>query len=675
MDEELFIGIDLGTTYSCVGTYVNGKIEIIPNDHGNRTTPSYIAFDGNERYIGESAKNQMSFNLSNTLFDIKRLIGRKFDDATIQNDLDHYPFKIINENSLPEIEVEYMNETKKFRPEEISAMLLNKLKLDAEKYLGKSVKKAVITVPAYFNDSQRQATRDAGIIAGLEVMRIINEPTAASLAYNIFHKDSVDKNVLIYDLGGGTLDVTVLYMTEGMLDVKSTSGDTHLGGEDFDNHLVDYCLVDFARRTFKPKTLLNNEETNEIYKLFNITNITELYKINNLLEKIHDNVNINKYLNEMNYTKNIIEEIASNTNLIGKLKRECENAKKVLSSNENVSIMIDSFYFDKNGKIYNLKVQITRDLFEKLCSNEFTRCLESVDKALKDANLKPEQITDVVLIGGSTRVPKVKQLLVEKFGVNKIRSDINPDEAVAYGATIQAAMLCNVRDNNIRDIVLIDVIPLTLGIETAGGVMNALLKRNSSIPCESEQIFSTYSDNQPGVTIKVYEGERTMVKDNNCLGTFDLEGIPMMSKGIPKIKVKFSVNENGIMNISATETSSGKSNQIIIANKTGRMTDSDIKKTIENAEKYAQQDNEIKMRIEEKIKFENYIASIRRTIDDAQFKTLCSQETIQFLSDKINQYNCWLDENENLSEYLNKRKEFEDIIMPHIEEYTRKKNL
>ena len=671
-----FMGIDLGTTYSCVGIWKDGKVEIIANDHGQRTTPSYVAFDENERYIGDVAKSQMSRNSSNTIFDAKRLIGRKYDDETVQKDINHYPFKIIRgKNGYSEIEVEYMDTIKRFKPEEISAMVLQKLKTDAENYTGDEIKDVVITVPAYFNDEQRKATALAGEIAGLNVLRIINEPTAAALAYNISRKKgSTDRNVLVYDLGGGTLDVTVLNMTGGMLEVKSTFGDTHLGGEDFDHHLIDYCLIEFAKKTFKPKTLLTGEETKILTKLCGISIVSEIYRFHEtLIEKFSDecdNEKISKYLNEVNKVKDVISDISKDVKLISKLKKACEDAKKVMSTNESTHITVDNFYFDKKSNNYDLKISVTRDIFEKICEKEFIRCLDPIERALKDANLKVNDINDVVLVGGSTRIPKIKLMLSEKFGASKIRADINPDEAVAFGATVQAAIIKGVDNDEIRDLVLIDVTPLTLGIETAGGIFEPLINRNTPIPYEVEKIFSTYSDNQPGVTIKVVEGERARTIDNHLLGTFELE-IPPMPKGVPKIKVKFSVNENGIMCVTATENSTGKSNQLTIKNDKNRISDDDIKKMICESEKYAKQDRELKEAVDSRISLETYINSVRRTISENEFRNIMGDDVCTCLTDLLNNMQNWLDDNDKCTkdEYNDRRKELEDEILPQIEIY------
>jgi L1 cell adhesion molecule like protein len=680
---EYFIGIDLGTTYSCVGTYHNGKIEIITNEHGNRTTPSYVSFDGNERYIGESAKNQMSQNSLNTVFDVKRLIGRNYMDETIQKDMDYYPFKIVEglENK-PEIEVEYNDNIQKFKPEEISAMILRKLKTDVENYVGCTITKAVITVPAYFNDEQKQATINAGKIANLDVIRIINEPTAAALAYNITSKKGQpDKNVLVFDLGGGTLDVTVLFMSEELLQVKSTRGDTHLGGEDFDKKLVNYCLCEFSKKTFKPKTLLTSEEIKNLTKHCKITSLTEFYlmdieSMNNIANTLEGK--LEKHIREMIIVKEVMIEISENPKVVSKIKKACEEAKKILSSNESTNIMTDSFFCDKKGRLYDLKVGITRDIFEKLCTKEFNRCIDAVDKALIDAKLKENEINDVVLIGGSTRIPKIKQMLIDKFG-NIIKSDINPDEAVAYGATVQAAMICNVDDSNIRDIVLMDIIPLTLGIETAGGVFEPLIKRNTSIPFDVEKIYTTFSDNQPAVSIKIFEGERSLTKDNNLLGSFDLEGIPAALKGVPKIKVNFSVDVNGIMCVKATVDSTGKTSYMTIKNNKGRLSKEDIEKMILESEKYAQQDQDLKDGIDSKNSLELYISSVKKTIDDELFISTMGEEIYKMLTDKINDVVLWLDDNNNVRAfnkciYNQIRKDLELVVIQEIEDYTNRIN-
>ncbi len=654
------IGIDLGTTYSCVGIYRNGTVEIIANEHGNRTIPSYVSFTSEERYIGEDAKNMSSQNPQNTIYDAKRLIGRKFSERIIQNDIAQFPFKVTADtNDRPLINVNYLEEEKQFYPEQISAMILEKIKLQAEKYLGVPVNDAVVTVPAYFNDSQRQATKDAGKLAGLNILRIINEPTAAAIAYGL--NETGEKNILVYDLGGGTLDVTILTIDNGVFDVKSTSGDTHLGGEDFDHSLRDYILLNFAEKKILKTRSLKEEDKQSIFTLFNITNIYELTKRNNLNTFINNNNSngVNDYINNVI----IYQKLKSNHKMMRKLLTLCEQAKKTLSISNVANINIDNFY---DGE--DLSMSITRNKFEELCSECFTRSLEPINKALKDAKLTPIDIHDVVLIGGSTRIPKIQQMLNEIFP-NKLKSNINPDEAVAFGAAVQAAILSNNGDARTDQLILLDVTPLSLGIETAGGIMSVMIKRNTPIPCEVTEVFSTFCDNQPGVTVRVYEGERSMTKDNNSLGLFELVGIPPMKKGQPRIKVKFMVDVNGIMSVEATEESTNKQNKILIENKKGRLNDSDIDKMIKESERYREKDIMATQKIEARNKLDCYISSVKNSFDSTEIKVKLGEEKYANVNTTINDIENWFDESEGISsitkdDYDNKYKELENYLIP-----------
>jgi len=609
--KEYSMGIDLGTTYSCVGVFKDAEVHIVANDMGNRTTPSYVAWTDKERLIGDAAKNQVANNPTNTVFDAKRLIGRKFSDPVVQKDIELWPFKVVSDGSKddkPIIQVTFQDVTKSFHPEEISSLVLSKMKQTAEAFVGQRIKNAVITVPAYFNDSQRQATKDAGEIAGMTVQRIVNEPTAAAIAYGLDHVDSKggpgeEVNILVFDMGGGTFDVSILTIQDSVFEVKATAGDPHLGGEDFDNRLLSHCIAEF-RRKFK-------------------------------------------------------SDPSGNQRALRRLRTHCERAKRQLSTAPSTNIEIDSLH-----EGHDFSTRISRARFEELCMDYFKKAMEPVSQCLADSRFPKSKIHEVVMVGGSTRIPKVQEMIKAFFNEKELCKDINPDEAVAYGAAVQAAIVSGAGTSQVQNMLLLDVAPLSLGLETAGGMMQKLIERNSTIPTNKSQDFTTTDDYQDHVDIAVYEGERTLVKDNNYLGKFTLTDIPKTLRGVPKIKVTFNIDPNGILEITAEDVKSHTKSSITITNEKGRLSQNDIEKMLDEADKYKDEDELAKGEIVAKESLKAYIVRLRKAIEDISEDKLLQRDR-ERLSRKAEDAENWLRKEGAKSardDFESKQKELEAVM-------------